>query len=87
MDTTERRITGHSGRVTLISNMFNANYEEATIKKRTGHRSSIIQTYNREDESMRKNVSNLLQPILYTVSHRWTKTEKAAYDTVQQVEE
>ena len=53
---------GHSGRVTLISNMFNAKYEEATIKKRTGHRSNIVQTYNREDPSMRKNVSNLLQP-------------------------
>ena len=61
INTTGRKITGHSGRVTMCTTLFNAGYQEKTVKARSGHRSAAVQTYMRENIEMRKSVSSLLQ--------------------------
>ncbi len=61
IDTTGRNISGHSGRATVCSNLYNAGYEEKTIKSRSGHRSKAVQSYMRPNATTKKAVSDLLQ--------------------------
>ena len=61
IDVTVRKITGHSGRVTVCSKLFNAGYQEKSVKERSGHRSDAVQSYMRESRKMKLDISDLLQ--------------------------
>ena len=70
IDTTGRHITGHSGRATMCSKLFNEGFQESTVKERSGHRSKAVQSYMRANENMKRGINNVLQAklpsLLYT---------------------
>ena len=70
IDTTGRHITGHSGRATMCSKLFNEGFQESTVKERSGHRSKAVQSYMRAYENMKRGINNVLQAklpsLLYT---------------------
>ena len=61
IDTLGKKISGHSGRVSLCTSLYNADVQTSTVKKRSGHTSSCVELYMREDMNNRKKVSDLLQ--------------------------
>jgi len=63
IDTNGRKITGHSGRVTMCTTLFNNGFSESSVRKRSGHRSDAINLYMREKVNMRKRASSFLQAI------------------------
>ena len=63
IDIGERRITGHSGRVTMCTTLFNNGFSENSVRKRSGHRSNALDLYMREKVDMRKRISSCLQAV------------------------
>ena len=63
IDVGERRITGHSGRVTMCTTLFNNGFSENSVRKRSGHRSNALDLYMREKVDMRKRISSCLQAV------------------------
>ena len=58
-----RRFTNHSGRVTCATRLFQTGtFDEQTIMSRTGHRSTVVRSYNRPSSSLVKVVPDALQP-------------------------
>ncbi|CAG2186232.1 unnamed protein product [Mytilus edulis] len=62
ISTTDRNITNHSGKVTCCTTLFKAGFSDSTVKSRSGHRSTAIDTYKRPLETLQDNVSKALQP-------------------------
>ena len=62
IDTTERNITGHSGKVTCATTLYALNFEEQVIKHRSGHRSDAVRAYKCPSIDLCDNVSNGFQP-------------------------
>ncbi|XP_067659803.1 uncharacterized protein [Haliotis asinina] len=56
------RFTGHSGKVTLTTTLFNAKVDEQLIIARTGHRSNAVRVYKRGSEEINKEIPDQLQP-------------------------
>lgn len=55
--------TGHSGKVTCATELFNSNFDEQLIQHYTGHRSTdSVRAYKRAGEDHFKAVSTVLQP-------------------------
>ncbi|KAI8496541.1 hypothetical protein Bbelb_258400 [Branchiostoma belcheri] len=72
-----RRITNHSGKVTLATQMWEDGFDEQTIMSRTGHRSTAVRAYKRPSDSLLMDVSNKLQPPLPKPKSPIKKTTKA----------
>ena len=60
IDVTGRKITGHSGKRTMCSRLFNAGFDEHMVKLKSGHRSDAVRAYEVPDFTMRKNASDSL---------------------------
>ena len=58
----EGYFTGHSGKVTCATELFNNNIDEQLIQVQTGHRSTAVRAYKRPGEEHSKMVSRILQP-------------------------
>ncbi|CAC5402602.1 unnamed protein product [Mytilus coruscus] len=59
---TDRNISNHSGKVTCCTTLFNASFTDSTVKSRSGHRSSALDTNKRPLKALQANVSKALQP-------------------------
>lgn len=62
IDVSNRRITGHSGKVTCCTTLYGANLDEKSIKTRSGHRSDAVRLYTRPSEQLSQDISDALQP-------------------------
>lgn len=62
IDISHRNITGHSGKVTCATRLYQKGFDEQAIKSRTGHRSNAVQFYKRSSIEMEQEISNCLQP-------------------------
>ena len=62
IDLTGRNITGHSGKVTCVTTLYSGNFDESTIKTRSGHRSDAVRAYKRPSLELQQTVSKSLQP-------------------------
>ena len=58
IDYSDRKITGHSGKVTLCTRLHNANFAKEMIQMKSGHRSSAVLAYMRPGMEIRKRASN-----------------------------
>ena len=56
----ERKITGHSGKATMATRLYNAGFDDQMVKLKTGNRSDSIHRYKRPGLEMRKNASGVL---------------------------
>ena len=57
--------TGHSGKVTCATELFKAGLQEKLVKERTGHRSSVVQAYERTSHTQVAEVSKILDPAAF----------------------
>lgn len=62
ISTEGRTITGHSGKVTCCTRLYEAGFNEQEIMHRSGHRSSAVRLYKRPSEELQQRVSDHLQP-------------------------
>ena len=62
IDITGRNITGHSGKVTLCTRLFNAGFSEQVVKSKSGHRSNAVEAYKRPLFKMRFDASEACHP-------------------------
>ena len=67
--------TGHSGKVTCATTLFNSSIPEKLIKERTGHRSDAVRLYERTSDEQLKRVSTILNPPAAKVSKLEEKHE------------
>lgn len=56
----EGRYTGHSGKVTLATTLYQSGVDEQLIKERTGHRSEAVRQYKRTSSEQQKYISRLV---------------------------
>ena len=52
--------TGHSGKVTLATRLYQQGVDEQLIKERTGHRSDAVRCYKRTSAEQQKHISGLV---------------------------
>ena len=52
IDTTERNISNHSGRVTSCTRLYNEGFTDKAVRSRSNHRSNAVHTYQREQFKM-----------------------------------
>lgn len=57
-----RTIRNHSTRVTCCTDLHNKGFDDESIRRRSGHRSNVLQDYKRSSLEMDKRVSDALQP-------------------------
>lgn len=62
IDTSDRNITGHSGKVTCATRLYQEGFDEQAIKSRTGHRSDAVRFYKKPSLEMQSSISKCLQP-------------------------
>ena len=55
-----RKITGHSGKKTLCTKLYNAGFEDHMVKLKSGNRSDAVWLYQIPDIKRRKKASDLL---------------------------
>jgi len=60
INTSDRRIVNHSGRVTCCTRLYNAGFGEQSLTDRSGHRSNAVQIYKRPCVEQQKAVSSAL---------------------------
>lgn len=60
INTGDRRIVNHSGRVTCCTRLYNAGFDEQSVTDRSGHRSNAVQIYKRPCVEQQKAVSSAL---------------------------
>ena len=58
IDISDRNITGHSGKVTLCTRLYNKAFEEQVVKMKSGHQSDVVRKYKRPGLELRESVSN-----------------------------
>lgn len=62
IDTSNRNIRNHSGKVTLCTRLYDQQFDEQAIMARSGHRSAAVRDYKRPSEELKRSVSSALQP-------------------------
>jgi hypothetical protein len=62
IDVTGRFISGHSGKVTCCTQLYAGNFDEQSIKSRSGHRSEAVRLYKRQSTDLQQKLSDQLQP-------------------------
>ena len=62
IDTEGRNITGHSGKVTCVTQLFTNDVSDKMVRGRTGHTSGALEYYKRPNTEQKKAVSDILQP-------------------------
>ena len=62
IDTSNRKISNHSGRVTCCTTLYNNGFDDKAVSSRSWHRSSAVNTYKRELEPIIQNISHALEP-------------------------
>ena len=60
IDLTSRRITGHSGKRTMCSKLYNAGFDDHMVKLKSGNRSDSVRLYQQPDVKKRKLTSEIL---------------------------
>lgn len=60
IDTSQRFITGHSGKRTLCTKLYNEGFDEQMVKSILGHRSDAVRLYQTPDMALRKRASDVL---------------------------
>jgi len=60
IDSSDRRIVNHSGRVSCCTRLYNAGFDEQSVTDRSGHRSNAVQIYKRPCVQQQKAISNAL---------------------------
>ena len=60
IDITNRHITGHSGKRTMCSKLYNAGFDEHMVKLKSGNRSDAVRVYEVPDIKKRKQASDAL---------------------------
>ena len=61
IDITNRKITGHSGKRTMCSRLYNAGFDEHMVQLKSGNRSlDAVRLYEVPDIKKRKRVSDVL---------------------------
>ena len=58
----DKNITGHSGKVTCCTRLYEADFDDQAITSRSGHRSSAVRAYKRPSSSLEQRISDVLQP-------------------------
>lgn len=62
IDMSGRKITNHSGRVTLCTTLYNQKFSDKAVKSRSKHRSDSVHAYQREQFQILNDISNCLEP-------------------------
>ena len=60
INTVDRRITGHSGKRTMLTKLYNAGFDEHMAKTKSGNRSDSVRLYQVADLNKRKRASDIL---------------------------
>jgi integrase len=60
IDTTERNISNHSGRVTSCTRLYNGGFTDKAVRSRSNHRSNAVHTYQREQFTLLSDISDTL---------------------------
>ena len=60
IDTTERNISNHSGRVTSCTRLYNEGFTDKAVRSRSNHRSNAVHTYQREQFTLLSDISDTL---------------------------
>ena len=58
----ERTITGHSGKVTCCTRLYEADLDDQAITSRSGHHSNAVRSYKRPSLALEQRISDTLQP-------------------------
>ena len=64
IDTSDRKITNHSARVTLCTTLYNKQFPDKAVVSRSKHRSNAVQAYQREQFDILNDISGALEPDL-----------------------
>ena len=62
IDLSGRKISGHSGKVTCATRLYQHGFDEQSIKSRTGHKSDAVRVYKKPSIQLQTEISNCLQP-------------------------
>ena len=62
IDTTDRKISNHSVKASLCTNMWQDGFDDQQISSRSGHRSDALWKYKRMGKEMEDRISSALQP-------------------------
>ena len=62
IDVSNRKITGHSGKRTMMSTIYNAGFDDHMVKTKSGNRSDSVRLYQVPDITKRKHTSDILTP-------------------------
>jgi hypothetical protein len=62
INTENRIIRNHSGKVTLCTKLYEKQFDEQSIMSRSGHRSTAVRDYKRPSEALKHSISSALQP-------------------------
>ncbi|XP_053390761.1 zinc finger MYM-type protein 2-like [Mercenaria mercenaria] len=62
IDTSDRKISNHSARVTLCTTLYNKNFPDKAVMSRSKHKSSAVQSYQREQFEILNDISKALEP-------------------------
>lgn len=78
-----RNFTGHSGKVTTATTLYQIGVDEQLIKERTGHRSDAIRSYKRTGSDQQCMLSkifdaSLISESLYAMSSNGENTKASA---------
>jgi hypothetical protein len=60
IDMTRKKITGHSGKRTLATTLYNHDFDEHMVKTKTGNRSDAVRAYQTIGFNKRKRASDLM---------------------------
>ena len=60
IDTGDRNITNHSGKVGCCTTLFNEGFDDKMVRSRSGHRSNALDIYKRPLKQIEQSVSNAL---------------------------
>ena len=62
INTDNRNISNHSGRVTCCTRLYNAGFTDKAVISRSNHRSNAVHTYQREQFNILQDISNVVGP-------------------------
>ena len=85
IDTVNRNIRGHSGKVTCCTRLYDAELDDQAIKSLRGHRSNAVRAYKRPSPSLEQRISDALQPPM-PKQHTSETSPSQEQDTMQKQE-
>ena len=62
IDTTDRKITNHSGKVMCCTEFFNSGFSDKAVCSRSGHPNTAVHEYQHELQEMKGQISHTLNP-------------------------